>query len=250
MDYLQKSLNQVALGNWTDDVTLLGTAGQITLGLFGLDLPSDIRDLAYDLTNWNWTWGHVGQTVLDAIGFVPGVGIVKNADEVSAALKGVFKNSDEVADALKSAGKNSDEISEILRKSLLNEGADIIEGAGDVVKNLKPQNLMDELAQSGVKYTPDDVVTVLKTPDGKLMWLEKGNSSSGLQHIIDGHATDFANKGINDIPRFLNKTLKSTPVNTGKGAAGPYADFLIDGSKYRIVFGTNGYVVSFFPIYK
>ena len=126
----------------------------------------------------------------------------------------------------------------------------VTKGAGKTVKNLKPQNLMDELTQSGVKYTPDGVITVTKTPDGKLMWLEKGNSSSGLQHIIDGHATDFSNKGINDIPNFLNKTLQNRPVNTGAGAAGPFADYLIDGSKYRVVFGTNGYVVSFFPIYK
>ena len=134
------------------------------------------------------------------------------------------------------------------------KNVDIIEegglpkGAGNAVKNLKPQNLMDELAQSGVKYTPDNVVMVTKTHDGKLMWLEKGDSSAGLQHIVDGHASDFANRGINDIPDFLNSTLQEMPVKTGISKAGPYAEYLINGKMYRVGYGTNGFVVSFYPI--
>ena len=124
----------------------------------------------------------------------------------------------------------------------------VTEGTGDVVKNLKPQNLMDELAQSGVKFNPDDVVTVVKTPDSKLLWLENGDSASGLQHIVDGHAADFANRGINDIPGFLSRTLQETPVKAGINKAGPYAEYLIDGRKYRVAYGTNGYIVSFYPL--
>ncbi len=107
---------------------------------------------------------------------------------------------------------------------------------------------MDELANSGVKYNPDDVVMVTKTPDGKIMWLENGNSSSGLQHINDGHAADFANRGVNDIPGFLNKTLQETPVKTGMTNSGPFAEYLIDGKMYKVGYGTNGYIVSFYPI--
>ncbi len=145
---------------------------------------------------------------------------------------------------IRSVIKGSDEVSEIAEQTI-KHGDELIQGAG---KSLKPQNLMDELAQSGVKYAPEDVVTVTKTPDGRLMWLENGNGSSGLKHILDGHATDFANRGINDIPGFLNKTLQETPFNIGKGIQGPFADFMINGSNYRIVYGTNGYVVTFFPI--
>lgn len=123
-------------------------------------------------------------------------------------------------------------------------------GAEGTGKVLKPQNYMDELAQSGVKYTPDDVIMVTKTPDGKLMWLEKGNSSSGLQHIIDGHTADFANRGVNDIPDFPSRTLQEIPVKTGIGARGPFADYLVDGKMYRVAYGTNGYVVSFFPLFE
>ena len=145
-------------------------------------------------------------------------------------IRSVIKGADEASEFIEQTAKHGDE---------LGQGAE---------KALKPQALMDELAQSGVKYTPEDVATVVKTPDGKLMWLEKGNGSSGLKHILDGHATDFANRGINDIPGFLNKTLQETPFNIGKGIQGPFADFMINGSNYRIVYGANGYVVTFFPI--
>ncbi|EAC7758081.1 hypothetical protein FSF01_08355 [Listeria monocytogenes] len=110
------------------------------------------------------------------------------------------------------------------------------------------KTLMKELAESGVKYNADDVVMITKTVDGKLLWLEKGNASSGLKHIVDGHAVNFADKGITDIPSLLNKVLNTTPIKTGSSAKGLYADYLINGSKYRVAYGTNGYIVSFYPI--
>ncbi|EAC4664239.1 hypothetical protein H0276_000926 [Listeria monocytogenes] len=107
------------------------------------------------------------------------------------------------------------------------------------------KTLMKELAESGVKYNADDVVMITKTVDGKLLWLEKGNASSGLKHIVDGHAVNFADKGITDIPSLLNKVLNTTPIKTGSSAKGLYADYLINGS---VAYGTNGYIVSFYPI--
>ena len=113
---------------------------------------------------------------------------------------------------------------------------------------LKPQGLMDELAQSGVKFNADDIIFVTKTPNSKLMWLEKGNSASGLEHITKRHASQFVDRGINDIAGFLNKTLQEMPLKTGVNPQGPFSDYLINGNRYRIVYGTNGYIVSFFPI--
>lgn len=55
---------------------------------------------------------------------------------------------------------------------------------------------MAELANSGVKYNADKVVAVVKNSDGKLMWLEEGNEKSGLNHILERHADQFAAKGI------------------------------------------------------
>lgn len=38
---------------------------------------------------------------------------------------------------------------------------------------LKPEHLMEELRQKGVKFTEDDVVMVAKTQTDELAWLEK-----------------------------------------------------------------------------
>ena len=33
---------------------------------------------------------------------------------------------------------------------------------------------LDELANSGVKYNPDNIVAITKTADGRLVWFENG----------------------------------------------------------------------------
>ena len=89
-DYLKASVNQVVKGNYTDDVTLLGTAGEVALGIAGLDLPMDVRDITYDLTNWEWSWSHAGKTTVDVIALLPVIGSLKYADEVGTLVnKGV-----------------------------------------------------------------------------------------------------------------------------------------------------------------
>lgn len=52
---------------------------------------------------------------------------------------------------------------------------------------LKPDHLMEELRESGVKFTEKDVVMITKTKNGELVWLEVGNESRGLTHIIKRH---------------------------------------------------------------
>ncbi|MDF2871221.1 MAG: hypothetical protein K0R05_2796 [Anaerocolumna sp.] len=118
------------------------------------------------------------------------------------------------------------------------------EGSG----KLKPQGLIDELANSGVKYNPDDVVSIIKNSDGKLMWLENGNSKAGLQHILERHADDFASQGVNNIPSLLEDVLSTNPIKTGSNAKGLFADYSLNGNSYRVAYGTNGYIVSFYPI--
>ena len=104
--YINRSFKQVLLGNYTDDVTLLGTAGQIGLGIAGLDLPMDIRDLYYDLTHFKWKWSHIRQTAIDVIAFIPVIGGLKYMDELSALkhldeLKDGLKYTDELTDGIK-----------------------------------------------------------------------------------------------------------------------------------------------------
>ena len=90
-------MDQVILGNYSDKVTIEGTAAQVTLGLVGLDLPMDVRDTWYDLSKWEWSWGHAGQTGLDVIGFLPLAGMLKYGDEVD----GIIKHEDELSGVAK-----------------------------------------------------------------------------------------------------------------------------------------------------
>jgi len=103
---LKKSGNQIILGNYADDVTYLGTAGQVGLGLLGLDLPADIRDILADIDHWEWSWSHTGQTIVDIVALVPGVGVVKYTDEVATLIK----NGDEAAALLKGTLKTIPDI--------------------------------------------------------------------------------------------------------------------------------------------
>ena len=74
--------------------------GQVALGFLGLDLPADMRDLLYDITNWKLTPSHALQTILDAAALLPVVGSIKYSDEAADAVKGVVKHGDDVASIL------------------------------------------------------------------------------------------------------------------------------------------------------
>ena len=135
----------------------------------------------------------------------------------------------------------------------------IREGAGNAGKaikgsgNLKPQGLIDELANSGVKYNPDDVVAVTKTADGKLVWLENGNPNAGLDHIMN-HADDFAAQGIskNEISNYVMDALENGKIvgYQGRGTGRPIYEFTYNGEvrKVAITTGNNGFVVGANPV--
>jgi len=134
---------------------------------------------------------------------------VKAAAEISDI---VVELADDVTDVLKAADRAVD------GKDVVSKGKTIEEVMEQVSKyqgGSKTTNLLDELANSGVKYNPDDVVTVVKNSDGNLMWLENGNSKAGLQHIMERHADDFAAQGVNDIPGLLEDVLSTNPIKTG-----------------------------------
>ena len=96
-DYLIRSAECVVLGNFTDEVTVLGVGVQIVLGIFDLDLPCDIRDIIADIKNLAETdrvrWDLIGMLALDLIGLIPVIGALKYSDEVGT----LFKNADKVS---------------------------------------------------------------------------------------------------------------------------------------------------------
>ena len=96
-DYLIRSAECIVLGNFTDEVTLLGVAGQITLGILDLDLPCDIRDIIADVRNLakadEIKWDMIAMHALDLIGVIPVSGALKYSDEIGT----LFKNADKVS---------------------------------------------------------------------------------------------------------------------------------------------------------
>ncbi|HID78087.1 MAG TPA: hypothetical protein EYP56_19100, partial [Planctomycetaceae bacterium] len=76
---------QVVLGEYSDKVTGPGIAIETGLAAIGADAPMDVRDLYHHVTNWEWSWRHVGETALYGISLLPIVGmakILKHADKV------------------------------------------------------------------------------------------------------------------------------------------------------------------------
>jgi filamentous hemagglutinin len=114
--------------------------------------------------------------------------------------------------------------------------------------------LLDELASSGVKYNPKDLVSVTKTADGQLVWLENGTETAGLNHIIKDHGADFANIGIaqSEIPNYITEALSDGRVvgYQGRGIGRPIYEFAYNGVTQRVAIttGSNGFIVGANPV--
>ena len=118
--YLSTSLKQLVLGNYTDDVTLLGTVLQLVSGFTGIDVVGDMRDLFHDVTNWENTPEHILQTALDSIALVPVVGGIKYADEAADLIQTAAKHGDEAADAVKVVRKQRNETADAVDRFIKN----------------------------------------------------------------------------------------------------------------------------------
>ncbi|MCF2146277.1 hypothetical protein IQ276_007385 [Desmonostoc muscorum LEGE 12446] len=56
--------------------------------------------------------------------------------------------------------------------------------------------LLAALCQAGIKHSPEKMVRIAKQTDGKIVFLEEGNTEAGLQHILEQHSLEFLNQGI------------------------------------------------------
>ena len=331
-DYLIRSAECVVLGNFTDEVTVLGVGVQIVLGIFDLDLPCDIRDIIADIKNLAETdrvrWDLIGMLALDLIGLIPVIGALKYSDEVGTLFKNagkvsvvaegadgvgavarhadeagawlqgvkVFRYSDETAEAvasgeklLKESGTVYESFADMMSPEDAKRYLDFLENGsregltsaelagvekadallvsqkvgyedvwdlrnvGDALESGLNSNLLDELANSGVKYNPEDIVAITKTADGKLVWLENGTDTAGLNHIITEHADDFLNKGITQeqIPDYVMNALENGKIvgYQGRGTGRPIYEFTYNGEihKVAITVGNNGFIVGANP---
>lgn len=114
--------------------------------------------------------------------------------------------------------------------------------------------IIDDLVAGGTKITPENVVDIRKLPDGRTVWLETANSRAGRQHIADGHAEDFAARGVSldQIPDLIFDALENGQIVgstvTGRNARSVY-ETTFNGVPQRIAVGVseNGFIVTAHP---
>lgn len=117
--------------------------------------------------------------------------------------------------------------------------------------------LLKDLIKSGAKVSIKDVVFTAKDKSGQTVWLEKGNEKSGLTHI-QKHTSDFVTKH-NIQPKHLVGHLKKVVKNgrlvsvnkkmLSNGRVGLKKIYVYKGKYYTVgAIGTNGYIVSMYPI--
>nr|WP_210529736.1 VENN motif pre-toxin domain-containing protein [Pantoea ananatis] len=115
------------------------------------------------------------------------------------------------------------------------------------------KSLLKEMTAQGIKFTPENIVSAAKNNNGKIVFLEKGNSKAGLQHIIGEHKKDFANIGVSEakIPSVVMKAISEGKVvgYQGKGTGRPIYETVINGEMHRlaITVSSNGFVVGANP---
>lgn len=117
--------------------------------------------------------------------------------------------------------------------------------------------LLKQLVDSNTKISVKDVVFTTKDKSGQIVWLEKGNSSSGLVHIMK-HENDFVTKHNiqkGHLPDHIKKVvskgkiISSRQVLLHNGRKGLEKIYLYKGKYYTLgAIGTNGFIVSMYPL--
>jgi hypothetical protein len=110
--------------------------------------------------------------------------------------------------------------------------------------------LPNELAQQGVKHTPENVVAIAKDAGGKIVFLEKGGPKAGLQHIVEQHGAQFAQQGIAEaqIPEAVMAAV-TRGKQVGMQGTRPIFEVEFGGKTQRIAVtvGDNGFIVGANP---
>ncbi|MFC9749586.1 polymorphic toxin-type HINT domain-containing protein [Streptomyces niveus] len=120
-------------------------------------------------------------------------------------------------------------------------------------KGCVDQELLEEMKKKGVKFDPEKVVRAERDADGRIVFLEKGNSRAGLQHILEEHADDFKKAGVTrqEIADLVMAAVtKGKKVGTqGKGDGRPVYEVEFKGNERRVAVtvGSNGFVVGANP---
>lgn len=127
----------------------------------------------------------------------------------------------------------------------------------DKIEELSEERLIKELVDRSIKFTRENIVFIKRDEVGQPVWLETGNESAGLKHIIKEHSQDFKNAtNINEdeIPSIISQSItKENFVNKkeriGKSGKKEIRKLYKYNGKYYVAisFGDNGFIVSAHP---
>ena len=113
--------------------------------------------------------------------------------------------------------------------------------------------LVEEVAASGRKISPERVVDIRKLDDGSTVWLEQGTDKAGLKHILQRHELEFAHKGIakDELPKVLLDAVQQNNIVGRVGTADVYR-IVHNGVEKNIAIGigSNGFIVRANPVNK
>ena len=116
---------------------------------------------------------------------------------------------------------------------------------------LVDKSLVDQLQKEGIKHNPDNILRIGQVSNGRIVFLETGNNTAGLQHIVKAHGSDFTNRGIliEQIPDLVMKALSDNNIIGFQGANRPIYETIFNGTKQLIAItvGNNGYIVGANP---
>ena len=200
-----RSAECAVLGNFTDEVTLLGVAGQITLGILDLDLPCDIRDIIADIKNLAETdrvrWDLIGMLALDLIGLIPVIGALKYSDETAEAVASgekLLKESQTVYESFADM-MSPDDAAKYL-DFLENGSKDGLTGAGLVGTEKADALLVSQKAEY------EDVWDLRNAGDVLESGSKGGLSTQGYSNFADGMLPEDATRYIlNNEKAFFNE---------------------------------------------
>jgi prefoldin subunit 5 len=226
-EYIKTSGNQVVMGKYTDKVTYLGTFGEFGIGLLGVDLPADLRDLSHDIQYWEFSWSHAGETTLDAIGLFPIVGIIKYGDEARVLVKNGEKYE---IKKIAQFEKGASEAEEQLLKGFWN-----MDEAGSIINGRRySKHALERMAPNTSEVRAE-------------LYKRATNiaKSKGLEPTTKEYS-DFVNKYVdprNIPPMVIEDAVKNTTAIPGNTAG----TFLHETESVKVVVNENGDVITVIP---
>ena len=130
----------------------------------------------------------------------------------------------------------------------------------NLVEKISTEDLIKGLENEHIKFKKEDIVFIMKDEDNKTVWLEKGNDTAGLKHIVLHHGNDFK-KALDKSKDEISQTIKEvitkwvvskTITETMPNGLKKISKWYKYNDKYHVItsFGDNGFIVTAIPTSK